>query len=125
MRIGLSLAAAAIGLASAATVAVAADPTGNWLRASTGTVINFYACGGNLCAKIVSVKDATKKGTIGTVIMNGAVKSGGDTWKGSLLNTEDGQTYTGSVTLSGGGLVLSGCVLGGLICKNETLQRVK
>ena len=125
MRLGLSLATAAIGLASAATVVMAADPTGNWLRASTGTVINFYACGGNLCAKIVSVKDASKKGTVGTVIMNGAVKSGGDTWKGSLLNTEDGQTYTGSVSLTSGGLVLSGCVLGGLICKNETLQRVK
>ncbi|HRD76079.1 MAG TPA: DUF2147 domain-containing protein [Hyphomicrobiaceae bacterium] len=125
MRFSLRLGAGIAALTGFATAAMAVEPTGNWVRPSSGTVINFYACGANLCAKIVSVKDASKKGTVGTVIMNGAVKSGANVWKGSLLNTEDGQTYTGSVTLSGSGLVLSGCVLGGLICKNETLQRVK
>ena len=55
--------------------------------------------------------------------MSGASKSGENTWKGDLLNVEDGQTYSGVVTLTGGGLSLKGCVLGGIICKGETWSR--
>lgn len=111
-------------MTAAATTAQAADPTGTWQRPSTGTVVKFYNCGANLCAKIVGVKDKSKQGTVGTVIMSGAAKTSDDTWKGDLLNTEDGQTYNGVVTLSGGGLSLKGCVLGGIVCKGETWSRV-
>jgi uncharacterized protein (DUF2147 family) len=106
-----------------ATTAYAAEPYGTWQRPSTGTQVKFYACGDKLCAKIVGVKDKAKQGTVGTVIMSGASKSGEGTWKGDLLNTDDGQTYSGVVTLSGGGLTLKGCVLGGIVCKGETWTR--
>ena len=110
-------------LTGLATLAHAGDPTGTWTRPSTGTVVKFYNCGDQLCAKIVGVKDKSKQGTVGTVIMSGASKSGENTWKGDLLNVEDGQTYNGVVTLTGGGLSLKGCVLGGIICKGETWTR--
>ncbi len=103
--------------------AMAASPYGTWVRPSTGTKVNFYDCGGKLCAKIVGVKDASKKGTVGTVIMSGASKTGDNKWEGDLLNTENGNTYSGHVTLSGGGLKLQGCALGGLVCTGETWQR--
>ena len=113
----------ALLLMGAAGAVQAADAAGTWIRPSTGTVVKFYGCGDKLCAKIVGVKDKAKQGTVGTVIMPGAVKSGDNTWKGDLLNTEDGQTYSGVVTLTGGGLKLDGCVLGGVICKGETWTR--
>ena len=106
-----------------ATAAMAGDATGNWVRPSTGTVIKTYNCGSNLCAKIISVKDKSKQGTVGTVILSGASKISDNQWEGDLLNTEDGQTYSGKITLSGGGLTLKGCVLGGIICKGETWSR--
>ncbi|MGL1733433.1 DUF2147 domain-containing protein, partial [Vibrio parahaemolyticus] len=96
--------------------ALAGDPTGTWVRPSTGAKVKFYNCGDKLCAKIVSSKTAQA----GTVIMSGANKVSENKWEGDLLNTEDGQTYNGVVTLSGGGLTLKGCVLGGIICKGET-----
>jgi len=114
----------AVMLAAAASSAQAADPTGTWERPSTGTAIKLYNCGANLCAKIVGVRDKAKQGTVGTVIMSGAVKSGDGTWKGDLLNTDDGQTYNGVVSYTGGGLSLKGCVLGGIICKGETWRRL-
>jgi uncharacterized protein (DUF2147 family) len=117
LPMALILAGAFAGSASAA------EPYGNWVRPSTGTTLNFYACGSNLCAKVVAVKDASRKGDVGKVIMSGAAKTGDNTWKGSLLNVADGNTYKGTVTLSGGGLNLEGCALGGLICKDETLRR--
>lgn len=114
--------ATAFTMASAGS-AFAASPYGTWVRPSTGTKVNFYDCGGKLCAKIVAVKDASKKGTVGTVIMNGASKTGDNKWEGDLLNTENGNTYSGYVTLTGGGLKLQGCALGGIVCTGETWQK--
>lgn len=117
-------AAASVLLLLTAT-AQAAEPYGTWVRPSTGTQVNFYACGGKLCARITAVKDETRKNTIGTVIMKGAAKSGDNTWKGDLLNTENGKTYSGVVTLeSANALNLKGCVAM-VMCSGETWQRVK
>jgi uncharacterized protein (DUF2147 family) len=103
----------------------AQEPYGTWVRPSTGTQVNFYNCGGKLCGKIVAVKDQSRKGEIGTVIMNGAAKTTDNEWRGDVLNTEDGKTYSGVVTLEGpNALNLKGCALG-FICKGETWQRVK
>jgi len=117
-----------VGVALAAGLAPSAradEPYGTWLRPSTGTQVNFYNCGGKLCAKIVAVKDQSRKGEIGTLIMNGAGKSGDNEWRGDLLNTEDGKTYSGVVTLEGPtALNLKGCVAA-IFCKGETWQRVK
>ena len=104
----------------------AADPYGQWVRPSTGTQINFYSCGGKLCAKIVAVKDEARKSTIGTVIVKGMSKSGDNKWEGDLLNTEDGKIYSGVATLEGPtALNLKGCAVGGLICRGETWAKVK
>jgi uncharacterized protein (DUF2147 family) len=116
----------AAGLACGfAGIARADDPYGTWMRPSTGTQVNFYNCGGKLCGKIVAVRDQSRKNEIGTIIMNGAGKTAGNEWRGDLLNTEDGKTYSGVVTLEGpNALNLKGCALG-FICRGETWQRVK
>lgn len=123
LLVGFMVAAALTG--AFAGSARAEDPYGTWLRPSTGTQVNFYNCGGKLCGKVVAVKDQSRKGEIGTVIMNGASRSGDNEWRGDVLNTEDGKTYSGVVTLEGpNALNLKGCALG-FICKGETWQRVK
>lgn len=105
--------------------AFAAEPYGQWVRPSTGTQVNFYACGGKLCARIAAVKDDSRKKEIGTVIMKGAVKDGDNSWKGDLLDVESGKTYSGHVTLEGpDALNLKGCVAL-VLCRGETWRRVK
>ena len=109
----------------AAGPAFAAEPFGTFKRPSTGTEVTFYDCGGKLCAKIVKVTDAAKQAAVGTVIMGGAEQESGTTWKGDLLNTEDGKTYSGIVTLVDDSHVkLEGCGLWGLVCKGETWEKV-
>jgi len=121
MRIITTAALVAAGIFVAAGTAHAADPYGTWTRPSTGAKLEFYDCGGKLCAKVASVVDKAKQGDVGKVIMTGAAKSGDNTWKGDLLNLEDGKTYSGVVTLEGPkALNLKGCALAGLICKGET-----
>ena len=52
-------------------------------------------------------------------------KVGANEWKGSLLNPEDGKTYSGVITLvSANGLNLKGCALG-VFCQGETWRRVQ
>lgn len=115
----------ALVLVSIAGPAFAAEPLGTFKRPSTGTEVEFYDCGGKLCAKIVKVTDAAKQKEVGTVIMGGAAKDGDAVWKGDLLNTEDGKTYSGIVTLVDGDHVkLEGCGLWGMVCKGETWERV-
>ena len=105
--------------------AQAADPFGTWVRPSTGTQVNFYACGGKLCAKVAAVKDEARKKEIGTVIMKGADKTGDNTWKGDLLDLESGKTYSGVVTMeSASALNLQGCVAM-VLCRGETWTKVK
>lgn len=114
-----SLLVTAFALASFAGAANAAEPYGTWTRPSTGTQVSFYNCGGNLCGKIVSVKDEARKKEIGTVIMKGAIKSGDNVWKGDLLDAESGKTYAGVVTLADAhALNLKDCVA--LFCRGET-----
>ena len=117
----IALASFFVGLPSAAS---AAEPYGDWVRPSTGTQVNFYDCGGKLCAKIVAVKDQSRKKEIGTVIMKGAVKSGDNKWEGDLLEVDSGKIYSGVVTLEGPrAMNLKGCFL--VICKGETWTKVK
>lgn len=123
MKSTSAVVAAASAIALVSQPAVAAGPYGIWERPSTGTKVKFFECAGKLCAKIVGVRDAAKKGTVGTVIMGGAKKVGNDKWEGDLLNTENGTVYSGYVTLSGAGLKLQGCALGGLVCSGETWRR--
>ena len=122
----LSTAAAAAFLVGGAGLASAQDATGVWRRPSTGTEVQFYDCGGKLCAKIVAVKDEAKKSTVGTVIMKGAAKTGAGEWRGDLLNTDNNQTYSGIVKLEDAkALNLKGCVAGGLICTGETWTKIR
>ena len=122
MLLAAAALASTVALASAAN---AAEPFGTWVRPSTGTQVQFYGCGSKLCAKIISVKDEARKKEIGTVIMKGAAKTGENKWEGDLLNTEDGKTYSGVVTLeSANALNLKGCVMS-MLCKGETWSRVK
>ena len=106
-------------------VSNAAEPYGVWVRPSTGSHVRFYDCGGKLCAKVVAVKEAARKGEVGKSILHGAVKSGENTWKGDLTDAGTGKVYAGTVTLQGtGALSLQGCI-GGFLCQSETWTKVK
>jgi uncharacterized protein (DUF2147 family) len=124
MSIAKSLAIAAGALASTfavVTIAHAASANGSWLR-SNGAHILAFDCGGGLGLKVTKSPEPAK---VGKTIMCGAKPSGDNKWKGTVLNLDDGQKYSGYVELSGNSLTLSGCVLGGIICKDDTWSRIK
>ncbi len=133
-------AAAALFLLAGAQSARAQEPVGTWLTESGKSRIKIADCGGALCGTIAWLQepndpetgkpktdknnsDAAKRGRplIGVQIVLGMKPSGAGKWAGQVYNAEDGKTYSGNLTFTGGNsLQLQGCALGGLVCKGQT-----
>ena len=134
------LAAAAILVLAGAESARAAEPLGNWMTQTGTSRIRIADCGGALCGTIVWLKEPTDPDTgkpktdknnsdttkrsrplIGVQIVLGMKPAGAGKWAGQVYNAEDGKTYSGKLTFTGGdSLQLEGCALGGLVCKAQT-----
>lgn len=144
MKMGRYLALAAMLALAGSEAALAADPTGVWLVQAGTSRIRVADCGGALCGTIVWLKepndpdtgkpktdknnsDASKRSRplLGVQIVLGMKPAGADKWTGQVYNAEDGKTYSGNLTFSGGSsLQLQGCALGGLVCKGQTWTKV-
>jgi uncharacterized protein (DUF2147 family) len=131
----------AIGLALIALASArAADPLGTWLTGDKKGKVHIVNCGGAICGNLVWLQepvdpetnkpkldknnaDAAKKTRplIGVPIVLSMKPNGEATWQGQVYNAEDGNTYSGSFTMtSANSAQLKGCVMGGLICKTQT-----
>jgi uncharacterized protein (DUF2147 family) len=108
------LLAAAIVLTAGA--AYADDIEGNW-KTQSGNSARIGGCGGAFCIKMTSGEHKGK--SIGTF-----TASGGGKYSGKITDPADDKTYSGKASLSGNVLKMKGCVLGGLICKSQTWNRL-
>jgi uncharacterized protein (DUF2147 family) len=129
---------AALGALALAVPALAQgqDPSGTYLSESGETRVRIARCGGAYCGTIVAVTGEAKdvnnadpalrgRNLIG-VRMISDIQPSGDGFTGQLYNYKDGKTYTGKMSFAGGdAMQLSGCVLGGLICRSQTWTKVK
>jgi len=116
---------ATLALAALASPALAADPTGMWLRETGLSRIRIAPCGEALCGTIAWLKNPDTPAKVGQRVLFGMKPTGDSVWMGSAFNPEDGKTYSGEMTLSGNRLTTSGCALGGLICKTVHWTRVE
>ncbi|GHC69187.1 DUF2147 domain-containing protein [Limoniibacter endophyticus] len=96
--------------------AFAAEPiVGSWKR-SNGTIISYQACGTDTFCGTVMTGEYKGKSI-------GQMKGKGTHYDGMVNKLDEGKTYKGRAEVSGTSMKLAGCVLGGLICKNETLTK--
>lgn len=112
----MKLMAAMVLAASFAAPAFAGEPIeGTWKRPN-GTLIQYSASGGGkFCGTVLN--NEYKGKSIGCMSGTGA------DYKGTVNKLDEGKTYSGKAHVEGNALKLSGCALGGLICKSETLAR--
>lgn len=109
-----------LSLAVAATLIMAgaawADPIeGNWKTASGATAV--ISGSGSFSITLKTGKHAGK--TIGSFKSTGEGK-----YAGTITDPENDKTYNGKASISGKSLKMSGCVLGGLICKSQTWTKM-
>jgi uncharacterized protein (DUF2147 family) len=99
----------------AAGPALAAEPiVGTWQRGN-GTLIEFAPCSGGVCGTVRSGEYA------GQAI--GQMSGTGGSYQGTINVLDEGKTYKGKAVVDGNTMRMSGCVLGGLICRGEDLTR--
>jgi uncharacterized protein (DUF2147 family) len=96
--------------------ALAEEPIEGMWRRPNGTIIQYAPCGMN--AYCGTVMTGTYQGQ-----SIGSMSGSGGAYEGKVNKLDEGRTYAGKASVSGNTLSLSGCVLGGLICKTETLSR--
>jgi uncharacterized protein (DUF2147 family) len=131
--IGLGLLLAAAGPAEAQKL----SPAGTWASQTGDTRVRLAPCGGGqMCGTITWVKspgkdvhnpDPAQRGRdLVGIRMITMAPSGADQWKGTLYRYTDGQTFSGSMKMTGQSTMeLSGCVAGGLICRSQTWTRAQ
>jgi uncharacterized protein (DUF2147 family) len=110
------------------------SPGGVWLSQSGETRVRLAPCGAQMCGTIVWVKNPGKdvnnpepaqrgRDLVG-IRMITMSPSGDNQWKGTLYNYTDGKSYNGNMKMTGQNTMeLSGCVLGGIICRAQTWTR--
>jgi uncharacterized protein (DUF2147 family) len=93
-----------------------ADPIeGNW-KTEAGSTARISACGGAFCIKLVSGNHSGKQ--------IGKMTASGGSYSGTITDPNNDKTYKGKASISGSTLKMSGCVLGGLICKSQSWAKL-
>ncbi|WP_102957799.1 DUF2147 domain-containing protein [Mangrovicella endophytica] len=111
-------AAAAIALMLMPLGAALADPIeGNW-KMPSGYAAKIAPCSGGYCLTYTSGPFAGKQ-------FGKMQRTGDNAYKGTVTDyTKGGKEYSGKGKIDGGTLSVSGCVLGGLICRSQSLTRL-
>lgn len=112
----MTAAALAVVLAAGSAGAAFADPIeGNW-KTKSGETAAIAKCGSAFCITLKTGKYSGKR--IGSL-------SGSDgTYAGEITDPKSDKTYNGKAALAGDSMKLSGCVLGGLICRGENWSKM-
>jgi uncharacterized protein (DUF2147 family) len=117
-------AAMAAALTLFGALPAAADIVGTWQRDTGESRVRFAPCGDAICGTVVWLRDpAATKSKVGMRVFSNMKPSGTNQWSGTAFNPEDGQNYTGRITLSGATLSAGGCVMGGMICRTVNFSR--
>lgn len=129
------------GLAVAAAPAIAvapvsAQPTaellGHWVNPRGSVVVETQACGTHLCGRVSwasaealqDAKDAGIDSLIGIELLRDYNPSASGTWRGHVYVPDMGRTFYSTIDMDGpDALRISGCILGGLICKSQIWHR--
>lgn len=110
-------------LASSAPTAPSA-PVGEWRTADGSATVAIRPCGDNLCG-FIATTTSPQDPTIGRQIFYD-MKPRGDAWSGTIVDIQDGQRYSGHISLVGETtLKVEGCVMGGMFCGGERWARVR
>ena len=124
-RILLSIAAAAVAFAPTAASAQALE--GKWTNPKRSIIVNVARCGDAFCGTVswASAKNREKGAEPGTRVLSGLKPQGSGVYKGKAY--EPKRNISGSATVrqvSPNVMVVRGCAVAGLLCKEQRWTRV-
>lgn len=136
LTIALMLAPTAIP-AQLAPAAQPGDPVlGHWANPRGTLAVETAPCrddGGSLCGAIIwasdtAMADAREAGVprlVGTQLLSGYHRIGQNSWSGTVYIPDMGRSFSSRISQnSPRELKISGCLVGGFLCKSQTWHRV-
>ena len=99
-----------------------------WVNPYNNVKVETGTCGGKLCGWVVwatpeAEKDARDGGVqklVGTELLQDYRQTSGNRWQGRVFVPDMGRTFYSTITREEPrALRISGCILGGLICKSQ------
>jgi uncharacterized protein (DUF2147 family) len=136
-RNGLGLATLALTLLAggsvAATAALQPGPVaGNWVNPKRNVTVSTAMCGKLLCGTVIAAspeaqaaaKKAGAPALIGTRLLQDYRQTGTGKWQGKVFVPDRNGTFYSTIKqIDANRLKISGCILGGLICKSQVWER--
>ena len=104
-----------------------------WINPYNNVKVATGDCGGKLCGWVVwatpeaeqEARDGGVQQLVGTELLQNYRATGPGTWQGRVFVPDMGRTYYSTIRLlDPNSLKISGCILGGLICKSQVWRRV-
>lgn len=107
-------------------------PTGHWINPRRTVQVATGNCRGDLCGWVIwaspeaiaDAQDAGVKDLLGTELLRSYHSTGKGRWQGEVYVPDMGRTFSSTmVQLDANRLKISGCILGGWLCKSQIWQR--
>lgn len=117
----------AVGMATGAL----ADPiVGTWASETNeegaSLHVKIETCGSAICGTVSKVLGHEDTSAVGKPMIWDMVAQGDGEYKGGRVWAPDNdKTYSGKLLLNGDVLTMSGCALGGLVCRGNDFTRLK
>lgn len=88
--------------------------------------VSITTCGAEICGEVAKVLGHEDTSPEGKPMIWGMVPRGNGEYSGGKVWAPDNdKTYSGKLLLNGDVLTMSGCVLGGVICRGSDFTRIK
>lgn len=107
-------------------------PIGTWINPRGTVKVTTGSCGDKLCGWVIwanpqAAADAREAGVdklVGTELLRNYKPIGVGKWQGQVYVPDMGRTFYSTLSqIDHNQLKISGCILGGLICKSQIWQR--
>lgn len=128
----MALAMAMLVATSASAGPAVAPIDGLWKNPSGSITVRIGRCGADLCGKIERATAAAEKdareagvpGLVGVELLRDYKQVSGDRWEGRVYVPDMGGTYSSHiVAVAPNQLKVSGCLIGGWLCKSQLWTR--
>ncbi len=105
---------------------------GTWRDPKDTVHVRTEPCGDRVCGVVVWASDAAvaaarRGGTgelVGTTVFRNFKQAKPNVWRGKVYAPDVRMTFSGTLTVDDNELRGKGCVLGGIVCKTRTWERV-
>lgn len=109
----------------AAALAQTPDPSGVWMRDDGNARVRIAACGSDLCATNLWIKDTSNGEEVGDKLVMTLAPGADNTLSGTAFDAKRSRTFSMTLTVAEGNLRTRGCILGQIICKDVNWTAVR